>query len=154
MGFLCLILVLAAADTDDGLAKKMLPIYVKEVVDWFGPTDLTRMGGSHNRPGSPEAKLLGGPVQENKEKAARANPITYVNKDAAPFLILHGDKDHTVPYSQSELLAEALKKAGVEVTVRKVEGAGHGGPAFNSPDNRKAIEDFFNRHLKRAKKEP
>lgn len=30
MGILSLILVLAAADTDDGLAKKMLPIYVKE----------------------------------------------------------------------------------------------------------------------------
>lgn len=72
--------------------------------------------------------------------------------DAAPFLILHGDKGHTVPYSQSELLTEALKKAGVEVTVRKVEGAGHGGPAFRSSENRKAIEDFFDRHLKRAKK--
>ncbi|HEY7314804.1 MAG TPA: hypothetical protein VH643_35985 [Gemmataceae bacterium] len=30
MGILSLILVLAAADTDDGLSKKMLPIYVKE----------------------------------------------------------------------------------------------------------------------------
>src|SRR5262245_55893196 len=54
---------------------------VQAVVDWFGPTDFTKMGGSHDQPDSPEAKLVGGPVQENKEKAARANPITYVSKD-------------------------------------------------------------------------
>src|SRR5262249_6997950 len=40
------------------------PSRVQAVVDWFGPTDLTKMGGSHNRPNSPEALLIGGPVQE------------------------------------------------------------------------------------------
>jgi len=30
--------------------------------------------------------LIGGPIQENKEKVAKANPITYVTKDDAPFL--------------------------------------------------------------------
>ena len=124
---------------------------VQAVVDFFGPTDLTKMGGSHDNPNSPEAKLLGGPVQENKAKAAKANPITYVTKEAAPFLILHGDKNQTVPYSQSELLAEALKKAGVEVTLHKVEGAGHGGKQFAEPENTKLIEEFFNRHLKAKK---
>jgi acetyl esterase/lipase len=125
---------------------------VQAVVDFFGPTDLTKMGGSHDRPDSPEAKLIGGPVQENKEKAAKANPITYAGKDAAPFLILHGDKDNTVPYSQSELLVDALKKAGVEVTLKKIEGAGHGGRDFSNPENRKLIEEFFDRHLKPARK--
>jgi dipeptidyl aminopeptidase/acylaminoacyl peptidase len=124
---------------------------VHAVVDLFGPTDLTKMGGSHDNPNSPEAKLLGGPVQENKDKAAKANPITYVTKDTAPFLILHGDQDKTVPYSQSELLAEALKKAGVEVRLVKVEGAGHGGPQFNTPENRKLVEEFFDKHLKAKK---
>jgi acetyl esterase/lipase len=125
---------------------------VQAVVDWFGPTDFTKMGGSHDRADSPEAKLIGGAVQDNKERAAKANPITYVGKDAAPFLILHGDQDKTVPYSQSELLAEALQRAGVEVTLKKIEGTGHGGPAFNSPENRKLIEQFFDRHLKKEKK--
>jgi acetyl esterase/lipase len=125
---------------------------VQAVVDFYGPTDLTQMGGTHDRPDSPEAKLIGGPVQENKDKAAKANPISYATRNAAPFLILHGDKDNTVPYNQSELLVEALKKAGVEVTLKKVEGAGHGGRDFNSPENRKLIEDFFDRHLKQMKK--
>jgi hypothetical protein len=34
MGILSLILVLVAADADDGLAKKMLPIYVKEAAEY------------------------------------------------------------------------------------------------------------------------
>ena len=123
---------------------------VQAVVDWFGPTDLTKMGGSHDQPNSPEARLLGGPVQENKEKAARANPITYVAKDNPPFLILHGDKDPTVPFSQSELLADALKKAGVEVTLQPVKGAGHGGREFSSAENLKLIEEFLDRHLKQG----
>jgi acetyl esterase/lipase len=57
---------------------------VQAVVDWFGPTDVTRMGGSHDGPDSPEAKLLGGPVQENKEKAARANPSPMSRRTTRP----------------------------------------------------------------------
>jgi acetyl esterase/lipase len=121
---------------------------VQAVVDWFGPTDFTAMGGTHDQPGSPEAQLLGGAVQSNKEKAARANPITYITKEDPPFLIFHGDKDSTVPFNQSELLAAALKKAGVDVTFQPVKGAGHGGPAFSSEENRKLIEAFFDKHLK------
>jgi acetyl esterase/lipase len=123
---------------------------VQAVVDFFGPTDFLQMGGRHNDAQSPESVLIGGALQENKEKAAKANPITYVTKEAAPFLILHGDKDSAVPYNQSELLTEALKKAGAEVTLQKIEGAGHGGPAFNSEENRKLIETFFDKHLKRT----
>jgi acetyl esterase/lipase len=122
---------------------------VQAVVDLFGPADLTKMGG---KPDSAVAKLLGGPVQENKEKAAKASPVTYVSKESAPFLILHGDKDPTVPYSQSEMLEEALKKAGVEVTLVNVKGAGHGGKEFQTEENRKRIADFFEKHLKKGGK--
>lgn len=123
---------------------------VQAVVDWFGPTDVTRMGGSHDGPNSPEARLLGGPVQENKDKAERANPIAYVSKDDPPFLILHGDQDATVPFNQSELLADALRKAGLDVTFQPVKGAGHGGPQFSSEENRKLVEEFFDKHLKKG----
>jgi acetyl esterase/lipase len=123
---------------------------VQAVVDWFGPTDFTKMGGSHDQPESPEARLLGGPVQENKDKAARANPITYITKDDPPFLIMHGDKDTTVPFSQSELLLEALKRAGVDATFKPVTGAGHGGRQFSSDENRKLVEEFFEKHLKKG----
>jgi len=124
---------------------------VQAVVDWFGPTDITKMGGGHDTPDSPEAKLIGGPVQDNKQRAGRANPIAYVTKDAPPFLIMHGDKDPMVPFGQSELLVTALKKAGADVTFLPVKGAGHGGPAFSSADNLRAVEEFFDKHLNARK---
>ena len=103
-----------------------------------------------NMPDNPLAALLGGPVQDNKEKAAQASPITYVAKGDPPFLILHGDQDRLVPLAQSEEFADALKKAGVEVTLRVLKGANHGGPAFNSPENRQLIEEFFVKHLQKS----
>jgi acetyl esterase/lipase len=121
---------------------------VQCVVDWFGPTDFTKMGGSHDDANAPEAKLIGGAVQENKEKSARANSISYVNKDSAPFLIMHGEEDNVVPISQSAMLDEALRKAGVQCTFVRIPGNGHGGPGFASPKNRKRIEEFFEKHLK------
>ncbi len=120
---------------------------VQCVVDWFGPTDMLTMRGSHDNPNSPEARLIGGPLQNNKDKARQTSPVTYVSKDSAPFLIMHGDKDPLVPLDQSKELAEALTKAGVEAKLVVVEGNGHGGPGFTTPENRKLIVDFFAKHL-------
>ena len=116
---------------------------VQCVIDWFGPTDFSKMGGWQDKPDSPMAKLIGGPVGDNLEKAAKANPITYVSKDDPPFLIMHGEEDKVVPMNQSELLDEALRKAGVQSTLIRVPGNGHGGPGFANPENRKRIEEFF-----------
>src|SRR5581483_5307373 len=105
---------------------------VQCVVDQFGPSDLLAMGDApsrinHNSPNSPESRLVGGPVQERKDIARAASPITYVSRDDPPFLIVHGDKDEIVPFNQSERLARALKDAGVDVTFIPVKGGGHGG---------------------------
>ena len=126
---------------------------VQTVVDFFGPTDLTKMAKDslpnsridHDAPDAPEAKLIGGPVQENKEKAATANPISYVAKDNPPFLIMHGNKDDIVPYQQSELLRDALQKVGAPVTFKIIEGAGHG---FGGADIDRQVAAFLNEHLK------
>ncbi len=123
---------------------------VQAVCDWFGPTDFTQMSKfpsaiKHDAPDSPEALLLGGAIQENKGKAAKANPITYVSKGDPPFLIMHGDKDPAVPLNQSELLEAALRKAGVTVTLHIVEGAGHG---FGGRDVSPMVVAFFDQHLK------
>ena len=93
---------------------------VQAVCDYYGPTDFvvfvaTPRYESHAKADAPEAKLIGGAVLENKDKAAKVNPITYVSADDPPFLIVHGDKDGTVPINQSELLFAALKKAGRQV---------------------------------------
>lgn len=130
---------------------------VQAVCDFFGPTDFLQMSKfpstiPHDSPTSPESKLIGGAIQEHKEKVARANPLTFVSRGDAPFLILHGDKDPLVPIHQSELLETALKQAGVEVSLVRLEGAGHGGQPFNQPEQQQRVAAFFDKHLKRAAK--
>ena len=50
-----------------------------------------------------------------------------VGLDDPPFLIIHGEEHRTVPVAQCQLLAEALKRAGVETTLEIANGRGHGG---------------------------
>lgn len=125
---------------------------VQCVVDFFGPTDFTKVAIWHDKPDTHIAHLFGGPVREKKELAAKANPITYVSKTAAPFLIMHGEEDNLVPMNQSELLDAALRNAGVESTLVRIPAIGHGGPGFTSAENRKKIEEFFAKHLGPASK--
>ncbi len=119
---------------------------VKCVVDQFGPSDLLAMGGSHDSPESPESQLIGGALQENKDAARAASPVTYVTRDDPPFLILHGTADPAVPFNQSERLSRTLKEAGVDCLFVPVTGAGHGG--FRSPEVPRRIRQFFDKHLR------
>ncbi|MBE2282675.1 MAG: prolyl oligopeptidase family serine peptidase [Prosthecobacter sp.] len=128
---------------------------VQSVCDFYGPSDLTVFVTtpgyeSHATDSSPEAKLLGGTVMQNKDKAARVNPITYASKDDPPFLIVHGDKDPTVPINQSQLLFEALKKTGASARFHTIHGAGHGGPGFAGQDMDAMVAAFFDERLKKA----
>jgi acetyl esterase/lipase len=126
---------------------------VQAVVDYYGPTDLAQFVKTpryerHARDDAPEAKLLGGPVRDKLELAAKANPITYVDAHDPPFLIVHGSADPTVPPSQSELLKNALEKAKVSVELKIIPDARHGGPEFNSPEVVELVKKFFEEHLK------
>ena len=60
---------------------------------------------------------------------------------------MHGTRDCLVGPRQSERLRDALAVAGVEVTLKFIEGAGHGGSAFDDAENRKLVEDFLDQHL-------
>lgn len=127
---------------------------VQAVCDFFGPTDFTVFVTtpgyeSHATDASPEAKLLGGAVMQNQDKAARVNSINYVSQDDPPFLLVHGDKDPTVPINQSQLLFEALKKAGVSAHFHTIHGAGHGGPGFAGKNIDEMVAGFFDARLKK-----
>jgi acetyl esterase/lipase len=146
----------AAAGLEGDLGNADQSSRVQAVVDFFGPTDFLQMDAQalpgatlkHDPFASPESQLVGGAIQENVAKVARANPITYVTKAAPPFLIVHGEQDLSVPLHQSELLYEALKKAGADVTFYKIAGAGHGGGIFYTGMMQAAVQAFFDQHLK------
>ena len=126
---------------------------VQCVLDWFGPADFLRWGDPPlnvvmDSPDTAVARLLGGPVRTHAELARSASPVYYVDGESAPCLIMHGDRDDTVPLQQSEELHAALQKAGVESTLKVVLGAGHGSPAFSQPANLQLMTAFFDRHLR------
>jgi acetyl esterase/lipase len=85
-----------------------------------------------------------GPIDCFKDQGA--NLIDHITPECPPFIIVHGDSDPLVPHRESELLAAALAKAHVPVTLYTVKGGGHGG--FDDPGAEAAVREFFERHLK------
>ncbi len=131
---------------------------VQAVVDWYGPTDFLQMDShalpnspiQHDAADSPESRLVGGPIREKPNLVRAANPITYITTDDPPFLIMHGQQDPLVPPHQSELLADALKSAGIAVSLHLLPEAGHGGDAFRSPEVLQMVVDFFDKYIRQV----
>jgi acetyl esterase/lipase len=137
-------------DFDQG-AHRDVSSRIQAAAPMSGPTDLLQMDAhappgarlKHDAPNSPEARLIGGPIQEFREKTAKANPIAYITPDDPPFLIVHGDQDATVPYHQAVLLFDALKAAGLTADLYTVKGASHGlGREAND-----RVAEFFDKQL-------
>jgi dipeptidyl aminopeptidase/acylaminoacyl peptidase len=85
------------------------------------------------------------PYAEKPDLWAQASPMTYVNADCAPMLLLHGTEDPTVPYSQSVDMMKKLKSLGVKTDLFSAEGGKHGffnGAPFFEPSLKK-MEEFF-----------
>lgn len=102
-----------------------------------------------NTPSDPYSELIGANLSD-KEKTAAVSPITYVDKNSPPTLILHGTHDALVPYAQSEEFAAAMKQHGASVLLQKFPGGGHGGGSFGNPSVILLMKNFFDKHLKDA----
>jgi endo-1,4-beta-xylanase len=76
-----------------------------------------------------------------------ANPVTFVTKDDAPTLLLHGTADNRVSTRQSQMLVSALKVAGVTTTLDMAVGVGHDLGALLSPVAMQTVSAFLNQHL-------
>lgn len=127
--------------------------HVSACVNMYGISDL-RTRKVTKKDGTPTDELKGSNLfKEDREEAPikwrNASPVSYINEDCPPTLTFHGTADTTVDRDQSKDLHEALKKAGVESTLKMVEGANHAW-ALKSKDFDLTPEmvTFFNRHLK------
>jgi acetyl esterase/lipase len=130
------------------------PSKVEAVCDWYGPVDFSKDVETGNAEMNRAingyvAALFGGTPQKKPDLAKSATPLTYITKDAPPFLIMHGDKDPVVPLFHSQELADALKAAGVDVTLQIIPNAGHGTREFFAAEILEAVTAFFDAKLAR-----
>jgi len=110
------------------------------VVDMYGPTDVENW------------KDIAA-LRQNRQQAPALykafSVLTHLDKEDPPFLILHGTADTTVPLSQSEILAAALKKQGIPYQLEIIKGAPH---TFHlqpkQKDLRPLVLGFFDKYLK------
>lgn len=125
---------------------------VKLVVDCFGPTDLTytleNIAAMDEDTRTLFAALRGEDTKENVKKVLEMNPVDHIREGVSypPFLILQGNQDTVVDYSQSELMYHRLSDAGADATLICVEGAPHEG-SFWSNELLAIIKEFIDSNL-------
>ena len=118
---------------------------IRGVLDFYGPSDLLLFYGNAV-PGpdqSPIGVLLGASPLLRPDLSKAASPVTYVDKDDPPFLIIHGELDDAVPPAQSHLLKAYLDLAKVKNDIIIVKGAPHFGEMFDAEEVQKKIFDFL-----------
>ncbi len=75
------------------------------------------------------------------------SPAVQVARLTRPLLLVHGEDDDVVPFSQYELMVSRAERAGVDIETLTFEDTGHG---FTTPETEQAyydaILDFLARH--------
>jgi len=123
---------------------------VQAIVSYFGASNLTTILSQSTPHGlkvrEPALKrLLGALPDEARELATLASPVAQVDSKDPPLFLLHGDQDPQMPINQSHELEGAYAKIGLDVQLRVVHGAAHGGEVFYSPENLAPVLAFLKR---------
>ncbi|WP_290050038.1 alpha/beta hydrolase [Amycolatopsis solani] len=125
---------------------------VQAIVDKFGASDLSRLASDFDAASQQAmagmlaiaAKYVSGPdssqsLADNPAGVAAANPVTHIKAGAPPFVLFHGNADTLISPSQTLLLHNALRAAGVPSTRYVVDGGGHGDLAFTGDTKAAAV---------------
>jgi acetyl esterase/lipase len=99
---------------------------VQAVVSFFGPTNFISKDWTEKVEQTYLVPILGATFKDRPELYKNLSPISYVTKEAPPFLFFHGTKDTLVGLRHSKQLAARLKEVGVSARVVEMKGEGHG----------------------------
>ena len=143
---------MAALDQDKKLDTGEYLEYSSQVqaaCPWYPPTDASHFpyDDVEKAAMSSESLLMGFNVMTHPQEAYENSPVSKVTPDEPPFLLIHGTKDITVPFSQSEELYDALEAAGCDVTLLALDGAEHADLMFFQDEVWQQIIAFFKRTL-------
>ncbi len=121
---------------------------VQAVVTLFGPSDFR---GSEPSAG---LKALLAPLVAQKSldaALAEASPVMHITSETPPFLLIHGDRDQSVPLVQSTHLQAALKAAGVRCDLIIIPNGPHATGSWHKvpgvPDWEKQMTEWLNTAL-------
>jgi acetyl esterase/lipase len=140
---------------------------VQGAVSWYGVFDFATIGAqaqqdkamSRENPQAPEWQLLGcfGNSKCDPKRIAAASPVTYVDRNDPPILLIAGTEDTLVPYQQTLEMAERLKATGAHSELIVLPGVNHSfigkTPAQTRDANLKALDAtfrFIDRTMKNA----
>ena len=91
---------------------------------------------------------LMGDGDSSRERLRKVSPVFFAEEFKAPVLLIHGNDDTVVPFSQSKVMARALNKAKKDVTVVKLKGEDH---SLSKETTRmhtlREIEKFLDKHM-------
>ncbi len=124
-----------------------------EMLDWvrFGEADEIIGGGGGMQSVSYRywTDAIGDPSRD-RDMLIRYSAARNADRVGMPLLIIHGDRDRTVPVSQSEIMERAMRRAGKPVRFVRLEDMDH----YFSPDQggqwRTVMTEslaFFNEHI-------
>ncbi|MBL9090503.1 MAG: alpha/beta hydrolase [Planctomycetaceae bacterium] len=119
------------------------------VINFCGPSDMAAplMQGEAAKVDDPAvAGLVGGSLKEKADAVKQASPLTWVSKNAAPIMTVHGMKDARVNFNNATKLDEAMKQAGAVHYLVPVTEAGHGIPI--GPDLAGRMQKFWDKYLR------
>lgn len=165
--------LMAAMTGDDGNPESKDPIErisskVQCVVAWFPPTDLINWNKDRDfltienaRPGFFK-RILGDAKyaetqSKDKDQETRLrelevqlkaiSPLHLAKKGGPPLLLIHGDKDRTVPLHQSELMKSKYEELGLPVKLVVQPGGGHSSWS-GIMDQYPIVWEWFDKNLK------
>ncbi|MFL2545971.1 MAG: alpha/beta hydrolase fold domain-containing protein [Candidatus Rariloculaceae bacterium] len=126
---------------------------VQVVVSYFGASNLnsilaqsTAYGAQMRAPAL--ELLLGGPVEQREALATLASPVSHVDANDPPLLLLHGDQDPQMPINQSHELHGMYKLYGLPAHLEVIHGAEHGGEQFFDEKRTAIVTAFLNDYLR------
>lgn len=126
---------------------------LQSFMDFYGAVDLLEMtkvpsAYDHGGINSAEGFALGFAADDPEmiDVVKQTSVLTYIDKNCenAPLLVIHGNKDRSVPFEQSVLLYNACKEAGKDITFYCVNNSDHGGCAFYCKNVIQTILNFCN----------
>ncbi len=130
---------------------KKISFKIRCAFDFYGPSDLVMLAAnpdtSINNERNPVSILLGAMPVDRPDLAKVASPVTYVDKDDPPFLIVQGEKDESVPNTESKILSSWLTLAGVPNKLIIVPGAPHYGKMYDADYIREDIFRYLRKYM-------